>query len=121
MVSILIAGGIFFESLFIVNLVPFWIPEMAWGLHFLFIAIFVEFFSGSLFPLDILPTYIQNILNLTPFPYLIFFPIQIYLGKVGPWLILKGIVISLVWVFILQGILNYVWKKGLTIYQAEGR
>lgn len=119
--SIVLAMLIFFMLLFIVNSVPFWAPEMGWGSHFLLTVIFVEFLSGALFPLDVLPIAFQNILSFTPFPYLIFFPLQIYLGKVGTAILIKGILVSAAWAFILWLVMKSVWNKGLKAYQAYGR
>src|SRR3990167_1574500 len=72
-------------------------------------------------PLDILPANLQNILSFTPFPYLIFFPLQVYLGKITGLLLLKGIVVSLVWIVILWFFMKWVWNKGFKAYQAYGR
>ena len=121
LVSISLAILTYFLLLFIVNAIPFWAPELGWGGHFLFTVIMVEFLSGVLFPLDILPAAIQNILSLTPFPYMIFFPLQIYLGKITGFLAIKGIFISLLWVFVLWFIMKTVWERGLKAYQAYGR
>ena len=121
LISISLAILTYFLLLFIVNALPFWAPELGWGGHFLFTVIMVEFLSGVLFPLDILPMNIQNILNLTPFPYLIFFPLQIYLGKISGLIALKGIFISLTWIIILWFFMKSVWEKGLKAYQAYGR
>ncbi|KKQ52246.1 hypothetical protein A2865_02240 [Candidatus Woesebacteria bacterium RIFCSPHIGHO2_01_FULL_39_17] len=120
-VAICIAIYTFYLILFIVNVIPFWAPEMGWGGHFLVTVILVEFLSGSLFPLDILPANLQNILSFTPFPYLIFFPLQVYLGKITGLLLLKGIVVSLVWIVILWFFMKWVWNKGFKAYQAYGR
>ena len=103
------------------NAIPFWAPEMGWGGHFLVTVIMVEFLSGALFPLDILPASLQNVLNFTPFPYLIFFPLQVYLGKITGFLLFKGIFISTIWIFILWFFMNWIWKKGFKVYQAYGR
>lgn len=95
LVSVILAILIYFNLLFIVSAVPFWAPEMGWGSHFLVTVIIIEFLSGSLFPIDILPSGIQNFLRLTPFPYLIFYPIQVYLGKVSGTQLLFGSLVSL--------------------------
>lgn len=121
LVSVTLAMFIFFTIVFINSSVPFWIPEAAWGINFLITVVILEFLSGALFPLDILPANLQNILNLSPFPYLIFFPLQVYLGKLAPSEILKGLVISGFWAITLFYIMNFVWKKGLKVYQAYGR
>lgn len=118
--SISIAIFIFFVLVFIISSIPFWIPEVGWGMQFLTM-IFIEFFTGALFPLDVLPQIIQNILNFTPFPYLIFFPLQVYLGKIAGFTLVRGLVISGVWAIILWFVMNSVWRKGLKVYQAHGR
>ena len=96
-------------------------PEAGWGIHFVVTVVAVEFLSGALFPLDVLPAVIQNIINLTPFPYLIFFPLQVYLGKITGLAILKGVFISFFWAVALWFIMNFIWKKGLKVYQEHGR
>lgn len=121
LLTLIIASLIFFLLLFIVNSVTFWAPEMGWGSHFLLTVIFVEFLSGAIFPLDVLPIAIQNILSYTPFPYLIFFPLQVYLGKVSTLFLIKGIVVSGVWIVILWLTMRSVWSRGLRAYQAYGR
>jgi len=121
MVSIVLAVLIYTLIIFLTNSVPFWVPEASWGIHFIVGVVIVESLSGVLFPLDILPAGIQNVIYLTPFPYLIFFPIQIYLGKISGLLILKGIIISFIWLIVLWLSLNIVWKKGLKAYQSYGR
>lgn len=121
LLSLMVAMFIFFLLLFIVSAVPFWMPEAAWGAQFLVIVVITEFLSGAMFPLDILPGVLQNTLNLLPFPYLIFFPLQIYLGKLGFLQITKGIFISGVWIFILWYVMKRVWQKGLSVYESYGR
>lgn len=118
--SVVIAIFFYFCLLFIVSAIPFWMPEVAWGGNFILIVI-LESLSGTVFPIDILPSVFQNILYLTPFPYLIFFPIQIYLGNLSLIFIAKGFVISLVWGFILYSLMRTIWKRGIMVYQAFGR
>jgi len=119
--TLVLASLIFFLLLFIVNSIPFWAPEMGWGGHFLLTVISVEFLSGAVFPLDVLPTSLQSVLSYTPFPYLIFFPLQVYLGKVGTLALIKGIIVSSTWVLVLWLLMRSVWSKGLKAYQAYGR
>lgn len=121
LISVTLAMFIFFVILFITSSVPFWIPEAGWGVNFLFITIVVEFLSGVLFPLDILPEAVQKVLYLLPFPYLIFFPLEVYLGKITGFPMIRGILISSVWLVILFFVMKYIWGKGLKIYQAYGR
>jgi ABC-2 type transport system permease protein len=57
----------------------------------------------------------------TPFPYLIYFPVEIYLGNVAGWALIGGLLVAAAWVGILWMVLNVVWQKGLKAYQAFGR
>jgi len=121
LVSIVFAILIFFSLLFIVSAVPFWLPEASWGVQFLVTVVIVEFLSGALFPLDVLPASLQKIINFTPFPYMIFYPLQIYLGKLPTAAILKSLIVSGIWSIALWMILKTVWQRGLKAYQAFGR
>ncbi len=120
-ISITLGMLIFFTIVLINGSIPFWVPEAAWGVNFIVIAIVVEFLSGALFPLDVLPESIQSFLSFTPFPYLIFFPIQVYLGNLSIPAVLKGLGVSVVWLVVLWSFVNYVWKRGLRVYQSTGR
>ncbi|MBI3397283.1 ABC-2 family transporter protein [Candidatus Woesebacteria bacterium] len=111
---------LFFLLSLIFEMSPFWYPENAWGLMFI-LGILVDFLAGGVFPLDILPQNVQSILYLTPFPYLLFIPIQIYLGKLSPDLLLRSMVIISVWVLGLSYLVNRIWNMGLKVYRAEGR
>lgn len=120
LVSIIIAVIIYFFILFIVSSIPFWAPELGWGGHFLVTIILIEFLSGSLFPIDILPIQIQSFVMSLPFPYLIYFPVQVYLGKITGLPLIQGLVISLLWLIGLGVFMKYIWQKGLKVYESIG-
>lgn len=119
--AIIFAVTIYFALIFIASAAPFWWPEIAWGAQFLLTAIFIEFLSGALFPLDILPEKLLNVLSYTPFPYLIFFPIEVYLGKISYPMIAKGLIVSAVWGVLLIYLMKRVWRNGMKVYQSHGR
>lgn len=120
-VSLFLAILLYFVILFLVNMVSFFMPENAWAAQFLFIAIILDFFSGGIFPLDILPPSILETFSYLPFYYLLFFPLQVYLGKLSEIFVFKGILISVFWLVILGFSLLKVWRLGLKVYNAEGR
>lgn len=119
--AIVVAVILYFLLLFLVSSVPFWAPELGWGSHFLVTVIIIEAFSGSLFPINILPNVFQSIVMATPFPYLIYFPIQVYLGNIAGQALAGGLMIALAWVGILWFTMNFVWQKGLKVYESIGR
>ncbi len=116
----LIAIFIFFNILMLTNFVPFWAPETAWGAQFLIIVIITEFLSGAFFPLDVFPEVVFDILKFTPFPYLIYVPIKIYLGADISFII-QSFAISVFWSIALWKITNLVYQKGLKVYEGVGR
>lgn len=108
----------FFIS-FLLGMIGFWSPEV-WAPRFIFLTV-LTFFSGGLFPLDILPKPIFSFFELLPFPYLLYFPLKIYLGQLPLIEIYKGLAVSCVWIGILYALAKFVWIKGLKLYTAYGR
>jgi ABC-2 type transport system permease protein len=121
LIAVALAIFIYFSLLFIISAIPFWAPELGWGSQFLVIIVMLEFLSGSLFPIDILPLVLQKIVMATPFPYMIFFPVQVYLGKITGLALIQGFLVSTFWAFGLYFLMRYVWSRGLKVYQAFGR
>lgn len=120
LISLIGANYLIFVIRFITSFVTFWVPELAWGAQFLFMTI-ITFLSGEVFPLDILPTFLQKIFYLTPFPYFLFFPLQVYLGKMSILMVLQGLLIAGIWSAILTAVMKLAWFSGLKEYRAEGR
>lgn len=118
-VSTGLALTLYFFINFLLSLIGFWTPEI-WAPQFLF-SILLNFFAGGFIPLDVLPKNVSLFFQLTPFPYLLFNPLTIYFGRVD-WLTAIGMIfVSLIWTGIFYLAVQYVWQKGLLIYQAEGR
>lgn len=118
--AVAVAVVLYFLLLMLVNAFPFWYPQQAGGLQFL-LFIFADLFGGGIFPIDILPEVTQKIFYITPFPYLLFFPLQIFLGKIPLNIIFISFLVSLIWVAILIFLLKNVWRMGIKSYRAEGR
>lgn len=118
-VACLVAMTLYFFFGFLVGLLGFWSNEI-WGPRFI-LYILLGFFAGSLFPLDILPSPIFNVLKFLPFTYLLYFPLKIYLGQLSITVISQGLLVSTSWLFILYFACKFFWRKGLKLYGAEGR
>lgn len=98
----------------------FWLPGNAWGFWFVLFVI-IELLGGVLFPLDVLPQHIYNLVMLLPFPYLIYFPANVYLGEISGLLIVQGFGIVTFWILALLLLVRVEWKKGIITYEAQGR
>lgn len=117
--SVLLGVILYYFISVLISLIGFWSNE-GWGPRFIFYQT-IGFISGSLFPLDVLPKSVFTLLELLPFPYLIFFQSKIYQGQLSGFEIIKGFVILIIWICIMYYITMLVWKKGLRIYTAQGR
>lgn len=122
-ISLIFAAILYFYINFFLGIIAFWTPESwsgAWGPRFVF-TIILDFFAGTIFPLDLLPKTVFNLIQLTPFPYLIYFPLRIYLGKADPGQIGQGFIICLFWLAVWYFIVKKTWNAGIRLYGAEGR
>ena len=107
----------FFIS-FTMALLAFWVLEVS---TFIFILFAFEYIaSGHLFPLDILPAGIAQALHYTPFPYQLFFPVKIYLGRVTGAELYQGLFIQACWVIVTYFLARFVWSRGIKKYSAVG-
>lgn len=118
-ISIVIAAILYLEIITIISLLTFWIHD-TWPLRFLAV-ILISFLAGSYFPLDILPRKLFEILIYSPFTYLVFFPLKLYLGDVPQSIIIQGITVSIVYLLLFLGFILFLWKRGLRSYGAEGQ
>jgi ABC-2 type transport system permease protein len=117
--SIILAVVLYFYLNLLISLFTFWYPEHhGWPLRYLFQVTNV-FLAGQIIPLDLLPDSLQFIEYL-PSAYLIYFPVQIYLKKLEVFFIIKSMVLGMLWVFILQKTVRYLWNKGIKNYTAAG-
>jgi len=119
MVHVVISFFLYFLISLILSITAFWTDEI-WATRFLFGVILLNFFSGVIFPIDILPAWLLRIIYLTPFPYLVFSPLKIWLGQVPNQYILKSLLVSFFWLIFFWWVTNYLWKRGLKGYGAYG-
>ncbi len=95
----------------------FWSRDI-WAPRFLLMVV-MEIATGAMFPLDMLPQVWQKVMLFTPFPYLLYVPLKIYLGE-GPQVV-THLAIALAWALLLAFLAGRVWQKGIKSYEAEGR
>ncbi len=118
LVSVCLTALLQFFISYALAMLAFWVLEVS---TFIFIVFAFEYIaSGHLFPLDILPTGLQQVLALTPFPYQLYFPISIYMGKITGPALLQGLLIQACWVFVAYGVARWAWSRGIRRYGAVG-
>jgi ABC-2 type transport system permease protein len=116
--SVILTALLQFFISYTMALLAFWVLEVS---TFIFILFAFEYVAGGhLFPLDILPPAVARVLSFTPFPYQLYFPVGIYLGRVtGPEL-WQGLCIQVAWVGLTYVLARGVWRLGVRHYSAVG-
>jgi ABC-2 type transport system permease protein len=89
--------GFYLEAL--MGMLSFWMLEIS-SLLFVFI-LFTFFFSGHMFPLEMLPEPLQSIFRLMPLQYLAYFPAAVFLGKIAGANLIWGLAIEFAWLVLL--------------------
>jgi ABC-2 type transport system permease protein len=107
-----------FLTSFTMALLAFWVLEVA---TFIFILFAFEYLAGGhLFPLDILPPALAQAMNYTPFPYMLYYPVSVYLGKTTGPAMWAGLATQALWVVLAYGLARLVWARGIRKYSAAG-
>lgn len=117
-VTCILAYILYFVIFMTFSLLSFWFLEISSVFYTLYIVI--EFFSGSIIPVDLFPKALQSVLNFLPFKYLIFFPINVYIGKCTTSEIITGLVMQMIWIGLFSGAIKSLWALGMKRYEAYG-
>ena len=118
LLSIVMTGLLQFFISYTMALLAFWVLEVS---TFIFILFAFEYIAGGhLFPLNILPPALAEFLSYTPFPYLLFFPVSIYLNQVTGPALYRGLMIHAFWIGVAFLLAKWVWNRGIKKYSAVG-
>jgi ABC-2 type transport system permease protein len=117
-ISLVLTALLQFFISYSMAMLAFWFLEIT---TFIFIVFAFEYIaSGHLFPLDLLPPVLKQIIFLTPFPYQMYFPIGIYMGKVAGAELWRGLLMQGLWVLAAYGLARLMWARGVKKYSAFG-
>lgn len=117
-IAFMVIGLIFYYLIYFLSaLSSFWVDR---GSNFIYGVIVVSnFLNGSIVPIDIFPNWLIRISDALPFQFLMYTPIQFWLGRAGDPIKL-GIVAG-VWMIGLSLIVWLVWKLGIKKFEAVGQ
>jgi ABC-2 type transport system permease protein len=117
-VSVVLTALLQFFMSYSMAMLAFWVLEVS---TFIFIVFAFEYIaSGHMFPLDILPHGLQKAIFLTPFPYQMYLPVSIYMGKTTGAAIYQGLAIQFAWVVAAYALARFAWGHGIRKYSAVG-
>jgi ABC-2 type transport system permease protein len=101
-----------------ITCVAFWTTRV-YALNEFYYAL-VILFGGLFVPLNLMPSFIQRVAEVLPFQFLLFFPIQLILGRLPPDVIARGFVLEMVWFGISLVCFQLVWRAGVKRFSAVG-
>jgi ABC-2 type transport system permease protein len=108
--------GFFLEAT--LGMIGFWFLEVS-SLLFVYM-LFNFFFSGHMFPLDMLPGAMGEIVRLTPFQYMAYFPAAVFLGKIQGPALMQGLGVQFFWVLFSIAASRLVFFLGARRYSGYG-
>jgi ABC-2 type transport system permease protein len=117
-VSVLLTAMLQFFLAYTMAMLAFWVMEVS---TFIFILYAFEYIaSGHMFPLDILPPVIREGLFFTPFPYQLYVPAGIFLGKIQGSELFVRLLAQAGWVVVAYFLARFAWHRGIRKYAAAG-
>lgn len=116
--ALLMATLLYFCLLFCVEAVAFW-ADHVWALSVM-LQFSVMLLSGKWIPLNLFPDWYQRISDWLPFQYIVFFPVQIFLGKVALPEMVQGITVLAAWVCLAYYLSKLIYNRGLRQYTGVG-
>jgi ABC-2 type transport system permease protein len=118
LLSTILTAALQFFMAYTMAMLAFWILEIS---TFIFILFALEYIaSGHMFPLGILPPTLTKVLWFTPFPYQMYFPVSIYMGKITGDALLRGFIMQIGWVIAAYFLARFAWHRGIKKYAAVG-
>jgi ABC-2 type transport system permease protein len=118
LISVFLTALLQFFTSYAMAMLAFWVLEVS---TFIFILFAFEYIaSGHLFPLDILPHGFAQALFFTPFPYQLYFPVSIYMGKTSGLDLARGLLVQFAWVTGAYIFARFMWNRGIRKYSAVG-
>lgn len=118
LLSLIMAGALQFLIAYSLAMLAFWILEISTIVFILYS--FEYYLSGRLFPLDVMPDWMQEVLKWLPFTYELYFPVAVLMEKVKGRELWSGLLIQAGWVVLAYLAARYMWKRGIRRYESVG-
>lgn len=96
----------------------FWTTRVSAINELYFVALL--FFSGQLAPLTLFPAPVQAAAWLLPFRWMLYFPVELLLGRVTPEAAVIGYAAQVAWIAGSSLLLMFVWRRGVRQFSAVG-
>jgi ABC-2 type transport system permease protein len=118
LISLVLAALLQFFISYTMAMLAFWLLEITTLIFILFAFEYIA--SGHLFPVSMLPAPLQHVLLFTPFPYQLYFPVAVYMGKISGTQLQLGLGMQIFWVLAAFVLARFAWARGIKKYAAFG-
>lgn len=118
-IMVLLAFFISFTFKMIVGLSAFWFIDF-WGLQQI-IEVVIIILAGFVMPIEFFPDWLEKLSHLTPFPYMIYYPILSLQSKLPVAQAINVISIQIMWLGILAVVYKLVWARGIKKFTGVGQ
>ena len=116
LIAIALAFILRFAIQYTFAMLAFWTERASAIQQFWFL--FYVFLSGTIAPLEVFPDAVRQIVEWTPFPYMMYFPAILLMGL--PVDFSRSILIMFGWTIIFIVLNRWLWRKGLKQYSGMG-
>ena len=120
-ISLVLTALLQFFISYAMAMLAFWLLEISTLIFILFAFEYIA--SGHMFPLAFLQDKspaLFHALMLTPFPYQMYFPVAVYMGKISGVDLWSGLFIQTLWVLLTYAFARFMWLRGVKKYSAFG-
>jgi ABC-2 type transport system permease protein len=101
---------------YMMSMLAFW-SERAAAIEELWFVVHL-FLSGLIAPLDVYPESVRRVAELTPFPYLVYHPVNLLLGRPLPFA--RALLVLGAWGLLAFVVQRWLWRRGLERNSAMG-
>ncbi len=102
-----------------IGLLAFWLTDISGFYQVIEIVMLVM--AGYILPLDAMNSSLRLIANLSPFPFMIYYPVLTLQGKLGIYDLLSVIYRQIFWIMIFAVAYKITWNKGLKKFTGLGQ
>lgn len=114
LIGVMLGFAINYLLYFVGGLAAFWSDQAS--AFDLVLTYMLTLFGGVLAPLTLYPFWMQSVLEWSPFPYIINFPIRIIMGELKTEQLINGLLFQVALVVALSLLAHLIWAKGVKRY-----
>ncbi|MCO6430324.1 MAG: ABC-2 family transporter protein [Deltaproteobacteria bacterium] len=110
---------LYFFLIILLESLAFWADNI-WALSYA-LQIAIVFLSGKAVPLELFPSWVRSVLEISPFPFLAYFPAQVFLGTIDYHNFVAGVPVLLGWTVAAYAGSRIIMSRGLHRYTGVGQ